>query len=398
MIDCSLSPRLSQSKFREYRLEAIFKGNKWDPQLLDFSVIGDRAILIGKKDWNLIQSAAVDLFQETLEIEKEVQKYIRDKKNKRILPSRAHYYSNLLPLSRTPDSVRLMRFDFHPTEEGWRLSEVNSDVPGGLNEASVFQKIWPERPSHWNCLGNPADQYISTIAERFELSNSSLVGLLHATSFSDDWQFMSFLQKILSDRGIESIGLSPVHIDLGSGRSLLNHRKLDVILRFFPGDWLLFSKLGKKWFEHSPENLINPLHSIYSQYKYFPVILDNMRTQFPTWYQHLPKTKKIQLIDLLYSDDLIKPTFGRVGEDIHQIETLSLVKKIKLAIKVSLSDGLWIQQKKFKPLNLGNDREPMIVCVGVYCLNGEVIGAYGRVSRDSIVGITATENPIFLLN
>lgn len=26
---------------------------------------------------------------------------------------------------------RFLRFDFHPTEEGWRLSEANTDVPGG---------------------------------------------------------------------------------------------------------------------------------------------------------------------------------------------------------------------------------------------------------------------------
>jgi hypothetical protein len=34
-----------------------------------------------------------------------------------------------------------MRFDFHFSEEGWRISEVNCDVPGGLNEASGFPAI-----------------------------------------------------------------------------------------------------------------------------------------------------------------------------------------------------------------------------------------------------------------
>ena len=37
--------------------------------------------------------------------------------------------------------IRLMRFDFHPTTEGWSVSEVNSDVPGGLAEASVLPRI-----------------------------------------------------------------------------------------------------------------------------------------------------------------------------------------------------------------------------------------------------------------
>lgn len=38
--------------------------------------------------------------------------------------------------------VRLIRFDFHPTTDGWSVSEVNSDVPGGLlMEASVLPRI-----------------------------------------------------------------------------------------------------------------------------------------------------------------------------------------------------------------------------------------------------------------
>ena len=34
-----------------------------------------------------------------------------------------------------------MRFDFHFTRDGWRISEVNSDVPGGLNESSGFERL-----------------------------------------------------------------------------------------------------------------------------------------------------------------------------------------------------------------------------------------------------------------
>ena len=40
-----------------------------------------------------------------------------------------------------PASPRIMRFDFHPTLDGWRVSEVNSDVPGGFTEASRFARL-----------------------------------------------------------------------------------------------------------------------------------------------------------------------------------------------------------------------------------------------------------------
>lgn len=398
MIQCSISQKLCKSKYREYRSEAIFKGFKWDPQLLDSSTIGDRAILIGREDWNLIQNASSQLYKETLLIEEAVQNRIKDKSKKRFLPVRAHQFAELLANEKVSSKVRLMRFDFHPTEDGWKITEVNSDVPGGLNEASIFQTIWPDRPSSWQFLGDPANAYILSIINKFNLSDTSLVGLMHATSFSDDWQFMSFLQEIMAEKGIESIELSPENFELVPSKTKLNGRKLDVILRFFPGDWLLFSKMGKKWFENPMDNLVNPMQSIFSQNKYFPVLFEEFEEQFPNWFWYLPETKKLRLVDLLISRDLIKPSFGRVGEDIQLIPNLNLAKKFKISLQLLASTGLWIKQKKYKPMNLGTLNEPMIACVGVYCLNGEVIGAYGRVSTGSIVGITATENPIFISN
>ena len=35
-----------------------------------------------------------------------------------------------------------MRFDFHPTIAGWAVSEVNSDVPGGYNEATLLPVLF----------------------------------------------------------------------------------------------------------------------------------------------------------------------------------------------------------------------------------------------------------------
>jgi len=34
-----------------------------------------------------------------------------------------------------------MRFDFHWTTEGFRISEVNADVPGGFSESSAFPAL-----------------------------------------------------------------------------------------------------------------------------------------------------------------------------------------------------------------------------------------------------------------
>ena len=39
------------------------------------------------------------------------------------------------------EDVGVLRFDFHWTTEGWRISEANTDVPGGFNEASGFARL-----------------------------------------------------------------------------------------------------------------------------------------------------------------------------------------------------------------------------------------------------------------
>jgi hypothetical protein len=50
-LQCEVSARLPRRAYKAYRLDAIFVGNKWDPQLHDHSTVADRAIVIGAADW-----------------------------------------------------------------------------------------------------------------------------------------------------------------------------------------------------------------------------------------------------------------------------------------------------------------------------------------------------------
>ena len=38
----------------------------------------------------------------------------------------------------TPAMARVVRFDFHPTSEGWKISEANADVPGGYLKGDLI--------------------------------------------------------------------------------------------------------------------------------------------------------------------------------------------------------------------------------------------------------------------
>jgi hypothetical protein len=53
--------------------------------------------------------------------------------------------------------------DFHPTPDGWRLSEVNSDVPGGYSEASFFTGLMADHFPDAHPAGNPASVFTEAL-------------------------------------------------------------------------------------------------------------------------------------------------------------------------------------------------------------------------------------------
>ena len=398
MPGCSVTARLPGAAYREYRLDAIFLGKKWDPQVFDHNVIADRALLVANADWQELSAAAEGLYGETLRVERQLHLYARAAGAKRFLPRRAWRRLRALPVRALDDCARLMRFDFHPTDDGWMLSEVNSDVPGGLNEASSFHRFWPARGADWSAAGDPAAAYVADIVAGYGLGEGAFVGLVHATAYSDDWQQMALLQELLARAGVEAVAAAPTDVELRGERMYYRGRQLDAALRFFPGDWLLFSGAGAPWFADHPVNLSNPLGSLFSQNKFFPVACAALGLRNPLWEKYLPATQRLALSDLFGSRDLAKPSFGRVGEDVDPLDELRAGRKLTLALDLLLSTGLWIKQEQFRSKNLGSESEPIRACVGVYCANGKVIGGYGRLTSDRFVNMSAADSPVFVVN
>jgi glutathionylspermidine synthase len=393
-LECAVSAQLPRSAFKAYRLDAIFAGHKWDPQLHDRSTVADRAIVLGAREWHELTTAAEALFAETLLIERELQRAAAVAPPS-YLPHRAsRRLAQLAPLPWSGN--RLMRFDFHPTREGWKVSEVNSDVPGGLNESTTFPELWPQRAACWRDTGRPAETYIERLIASLRLRPGARVALIHATAYSDDWQHMAFLKQLLEARGIEAFGTAPTSIELDGGEMLVDGVPLAAALRFFPGDWLLFAREGEKWFSRHPQRLSNPLHALFSQNKFFPVACAAANIGAPTWASYLPATAPLRVRDLLKSAQMAKPSFGRVGEDIAQIDTLPYSTRVGIAASLLLAKGLWVKQSRFDSLNLGSEAEPLHACIGVYCVDGKVAGCYGRLSPQRIVGMSAADAPVFV--
>lgn len=130
--------RIPGERYSDYRYEAIFRAYKWDPQVEDHNTVAEHVVLLDRQTAKQLELWAEQLSAETMKIEQAM--LDRDDLVKKLgLPSKVRKAIPRMGSYSMGKHIRLMRFDFHPTTEGWLVSEVNSDVPGGLAEASVLQ-------------------------------------------------------------------------------------------------------------------------------------------------------------------------------------------------------------------------------------------------------------------
>jgi hypothetical protein len=127
--------------FREIVRTMALDHHKWDAQVGDVAALAPFPIVVRRAAWEDLCRLAGARAAETSAVEAEL--VIRPELH-RVLGIPRPLDRALRELARgraTPSASRIMRFDFHPTREGWRVSEVNSDVPGGFTEAFHFTSL-----------------------------------------------------------------------------------------------------------------------------------------------------------------------------------------------------------------------------------------------------------------
>ena len=122
------------------RRRAIFEWSKWDTQVEDVTTIADIPLILTEAAWRELARLAEALARESMLAEDELADR-PDLHARLALPRRL---AKALGTTRSEGArglARLVRFDFHHTPDGWRISEANTDVPGGLNEASGLASL-----------------------------------------------------------------------------------------------------------------------------------------------------------------------------------------------------------------------------------------------------------------
>ncbi len=382
--------------FAEIRRRAIFECCKWDVQVEDTSTLCPFPLVLKRDAWDELVRLGEKLADETLRAEAE------------IIPRRDLHETLGLPKAilramrggwRVADSasaVRLMRFDFHWTTEGWRISEVNSDVPGGFVEASGFSRLMAAEFPNALLEADPAFIYAEAIARLS--SPGDLVALVHATAYSDDRQVMQFVARALNERGMRTTLASPEHLEWRDGYAWINGpfppERLGCIVRFFPAEWLPELPRRSEWrhfFLNGRTPMSNPGTALLTQSKRFPLIWNRLRTGLDCWRSLLPETRDPRQADGNDPEWVLKPALGRVGDGIaiHGLTTMKQWKDIRRTVRKYPEH--WIAQRHFQQVPLEYRGERLYPCLGVYTIDKRVAGIYGRISTNGLVDFRARD-------
>jgi glutathionylspermidine synthase len=370
---------------------AIFDFCKWDIQCEDHSVLAPFPLLLERGTASYLNETAEALTREAFAAEAEILQ--RPEIVDRLALPRALRIALQENAGSEPatQDLRVMRFDFHPTPEGWRISEVNADVPGGYIEASgwnsLVAKEWP------GASAPPATSEVYARAISGVAGPNGLVAFVHATAYSDDRQVMQHLARHFSGYGTRTCLLSPSHLRWAGGhakiRANFDSGWPDAIVRFFPAEWLPnLSKEGfwKPYIRGSKTPLSNPGSAIVLQTKRFPLVWEELRTDLFAWRKLLPETRDVAEVNGPFDDSwVLKPALGRVGEKIG-IRGVTLFGDFQRIVKEARRHPqAWVAQKRFAISPLSTDGGVRYPCIGVFTIGGQAAGFYGRISESPII-------------
>ena len=387
--------------FAEIRHAAIFDCCKWDPQVEDICTLSPLPLVLAPEAWAELVSLAEKLARETVAAETAILRHHRGLKQLGLPWMLRRKLLDAEILKNESRHLRLIRFDFHFTTDGWRISEANSDVPGGFNEASGFTKLIARHCRDMVPAGDPTAEMVRTISE--VVPKNGTVALVHATAFSDDRQVMVFLSRRLQEAGLKAVLAAPDHLRWENGKAFLDtdwaRGPVDFVFRFFPTEWLKDLPCRCGWWHllgGSQTPLCNPASAIISQSKRFPLLWNELPVSMPAWNALLPRTFDLRRVDKSNPSLVFKPAFGRVGDMIKMSGINTEKEERAIDRSIRRYPHMWIAQERFEAVPLRTAAGDFFPCIGIYTLNTRVIGAYGRMARRPLIDHLAQDTAILV--
>jgi glutathionylspermidine synthase len=387
---------LDDEAWQSLKVHAIFRCCKWDLQREDRPVIARYALVLDRMHWRTIAEIARRLAEEALVLEQEL--LARPELHSRLaLPRPIRAVLRGIRRHGGIRATRVMRFDFHHTTDGWRISEVNADVPGGFIESSRLTEYMARHYSGLRALGNPARAYAEAI--RRLVGEGGSVALVHATAYSDDRQVMEYLARYLRADGLRAMAVSPANIRFEEGQARIESRfasgAAHVLVRFFPAEWL--PNLGRRalwsgFFASRATGLSNPATAVLVQSKRMPLVWDAVPIPLDAWRASLPEVRSPRDVPAAERDDWVwKPALGRVGESFAIAGVTKAPEFDRISRRARVRPGEWIAQRRFRCLPIETPDGPGYPCLGVFTIDGRPAGCYGRISMKPLIDSDAQD-------
>jgi hypothetical protein len=376
---------LRPERYRHVLRRAIFDCCKWHLQVEDRPVLCAFPLIIEPLTWDRLARQAEELAREALAAERE----LLDRPDLHADLGLPYPLRRLLRQSASAaiasDAVRVMRFDFHWTTEGWRISEANTDVAGGYIEASGVTRLMAGEYTGCVPAGDPAGALGSALRRR--VGAGGTVGLFHLTVYADDGEIMHYLAGRLAEQEITPILFGPAQGCSGATRPM------DLVFRFLPAEWL--PRLP--WRPRIDLPMCNPVHAVLSQSKRFPLVWDRLATPLPTWRALLPATRAPRRFDRCDTNGwVLKPALGHEGHDIGIQGVTDEGHWRQIRRRAWWNPGAWSLQLRFTPLALPTPDGPLYPCLGIYVIDGQPAGAFGRVAERPLIDDRSREVVVLL--
>jgi glutathionylspermidine synthase len=302
----------------------------------------------------------------------------------------------------TPAAGRVFRFDFHFTTGGWRISEANSDVPGGFSEASHFTALMAEQFPRLRPAGDPGGTWADALAQA--AGCGGVVALLSAPGLLEDHQVIAFLAARLRERGCRAYLAKAEQIVWRDGVAQLEgswyRGRLAAVVRFYQAEWLVRLKGSCDWrrfIRGGRTPVANPGLSAITESKRFPLLWERLSTPLPTWRALLPETRDPRHAPWEPDDGwLLKTAMCNTGETVSIRDLLAARDWRRTRRAARWFPGGWVAQRRFESVPVRTPVGPRHVCIGVYTVNGRAAGVYARLAVKPLIDCSAPDAALLL--
>ncbi|MEY2879252.1 MAG: hypothetical protein RLZZ15_1632 [Verrucomicrobiota bacterium] len=379
---------------REIRRHLELACCKWDAQVGDTDTLAPFALVLPRAQHAALAHAAEHLAAELLAAETEL--LARPELWLALgLPARVRrVFEGAEPW--TPTAARVIRFDFHPTDDGWRISEANGDVPGGYIEASDFTDLLAAQSPGTKSTGDPTAALVAALGG--PAGAPRRIALLAAAGYGSDQQVAAHLGAALRRRGVEPILTRPESLrwEGGLARVARPHREIpvDAIFRFYQGEWMIRQRRDDwhRLFRGGRTPVCNPAAAVLTESKRLPLLWPRLDTAMPTWREFLPHTSAANALwPGSHRGRVLKAAYGNTGESVFSPGWSRPREWLAARAAAALRPGRWIAQARFRTQRVATPLGAMHPCLGVFTVNGRAVGTYGRLSAGPLIDFAAID-------